>query len=122
MYEDNKKLVRSILANLPENKRIALENACRRNALLTGYFGLDSLTLTVYNEGFLVELEGTRAKFSVFVLDDDGDEIILNRKPNESSLHKIYSQWAHTYSVVNLYDLLYHPELVSDTSYMGVHY
>lgn len=122
MYECNKEIVRSILANLPENKRASLEAACRRNALLTSYFGLDSLTLTVYKEGFLIELEGTRSKFSVFALDDDGDVVILNRKPNESSLHKIYQQWTHADSVIDLYDLLYRPELVGDTSYINVRY
>ena len=51
-----------------------------------------------------MELTGTRCKFSVFAKDNDG-EIEITRKPDDSKLHKLYSDWDKT-DFINFSELM----------------
>ena len=104
MKSYNRDIAADIMNKLPEGKLNALRNACTRNAILTGYYGLDSMTLTVYIEGFRIELNGVRSSFSVYAKDNDGEFEIV-RKPAEDKLHKLYDTWDRTDNVVNLAEL-----------------
>lgn len=46
--------------------------------------------MTIYKEGFYIELEGCRSKFAVFAWDRDGSFEIAERKPDENKLSKLY--------------------------------
>ena len=92
MYKVNQELVKQMLHDMPESKKATLRKALERNLILTSSYVLSGCTLTIYKEGFLVQLDGTRCSFSVYAKDDDGD-LVFMRKPNESTLHKLYSQW-----------------------------
>lgn len=105
MREINKQIINDMMYNLPESKIIALDNACRRNGMLTSEYGLPHLTFTVYKEGFLIQLEGTRSQFNVYAADNDG-ELVITRKPPESKLHKLYSEWDYTYNIVDIIDVV----------------
>lgn len=91
-YKINKELTMDILRQMPDSKKAVLGRALYRNQILTSAYVLSSCTLTVYKEGWLVQLEGTRASFSVFAKDNDG-EFEFIRKPREEKLHKLYSDW-----------------------------
>lgn len=88
----NKEIVARILNEMPESKKEVLRRALERNSILTSAAVLSSCTLTIYKEGWLVKLDGTRCSFSVYAEDDDG-EFVFKRKPNENKLHKLYEQW-----------------------------
>ena len=92
MYKINESMVARILEEMPENKKEVLGKALQRNMYLTSVAILNSCTLTVYIEGWYVELEGTRCRFAVFAKDNDG-ELEFIRKPAESKLHKLYKDW-----------------------------
>lgn len=88
----NREIVKQMLTEMPESKKAVLKKALERNFILTSSYVLSSCTLTVYKEGWLVKLEGTRASFSVFAKDNDG-EFIFMRKPNDDKLHYLYEEW-----------------------------
>jgi len=92
MIKVNREIVARILHEMPEEKKEVLKKALERNLILTSSYVLSSCTLTIYKEGWLVKLDGTRCNFSVFAKDNDGDFEFI-RKPNESKLHKLYEQW-----------------------------
>lgn len=92
MKSYNRDIVRCILNEMPESKKTVLKRALNRNFILTSSYVLSSCTLTVYKEGWLIKLEGTRCSFSVYAKDNDGEFEIM-RKPNEDKLHKLYSDW-----------------------------
>jgi len=78
---------------LPDSKKKVFENACYRNYLLTSWTGLGFSRLHIYKEGFYLEMDGTRSRFTVFTKDNDG-ELEVMKKPNEDKLHKIWeAQW-----------------------------
>jgi len=88
----NRDIVAAMLHEMPETKKTVLVKALQRNLTLTSSWVLSSCTLTVYKEGWLVQLDGTRSSFSVFAKDNDG-EFEFIRKPNENKLHKLYDEW-----------------------------
>jgi len=92
MIKVNREIVARILHEMPEEKKEVLKKALERNLILTSSYVLSGCTLTIYKEGWLVKLDGTRCSFSVFAKDNDG-EFEFIRKPNESKLHKLYEQW-----------------------------
>ena len=81
------------MAKLPEEKKATYEKACLRNYLLTSTPEMESVNLHVYKEGFCLEWIGTRCGFKVFAKDNDGELEILNRKPNENKLTKLYTDY-----------------------------
>ena len=88
----NQAIVMEMLYQMPQEKKEVLKKALERNCILTSAYVLENCTLTVYKEGWLVELSGCRSSFSVYAKDNDG-EFIFMRKPNENKLHKLYSEW-----------------------------
>ena len=105
MTEINKEIAREMLLTMPAEKKTALANACRRNALLTSYYGLDHMVLTVYVEGWLLKLDGCRSSFSVYAKDNDG-VLEFTRKPAESKLNKLYGEWTSTWTVIDLEEVV----------------
>lgn len=101
MKSYNKEIAQEIMNKLPESKVTALRNACTRNAMLTSSYGLENMTMTIYKEGFLIQLDGCRSSFSVYAKDNDG-EFEITRKPMESKLHKLYEAWDKTDNVIDL--------------------
>lgn len=97
----NRELIARMLKEMPEEKKIVLENALYRNLILTSASVLSSCTFTVYKEGFSVKLDGTRCSFSVYAKDNDG-ELEFIRKPAENKLHKLYEEW-HSMSECDFY-------------------
>ena len=95
MREYNKDIVKEMLSKMPEKKKEVLGKALDRNMLLTSTRAMSWVYLTVYREGWLLELEGTRCEFSVYAKDNDG-EFVFTRKPNESNIHMIYHENART--------------------------
>ena len=93
MYNVNKEIIVEILSKLPENKKNTLKKALTRNEILTSSYVLEDAILTIYKEGFYVELDGTRTKFSVFAYDNDGELVIADRKPHKTKLHKLYDEF-----------------------------
>lgn len=106
MREVNVEIAREILNKLPQSKINTLINACIRNEILTSSFGLENLTMTIYKEGFRIQMDGCRSSWSVYAKDNDG-ELEITRKPNESKLHKIYDEWTKTDAVIDLYEEYY---------------
>lgn len=100
MKKINKEMVQWILADMPQEKKQALDKACYRNLLMTSEYGLENGTLTVYKEGWYLELEGCRSRFAVWAGDNDG-ELVFRRKPAESKLNKLYSEWFKTWEAVD---------------------
>lgn len=93
MYKINKEIALEMLSQLPVNKINTLKNALNRNLILTSTYSLGQGALTIYKEGFYLTLDGTRARFSVFAFDNDGELVIAERKPHETKLHKLYEDW-----------------------------
>lgn len=89
MEKVNYEIAMDMLKNMPEKKKEVLKKALERNYNLTSSWALGLGTMTIYKEGFLLSLEGTRCSFSVFAFDNDG-ELEFARKPNESRLNKLY--------------------------------
>lgn len=86
----NEEIALEMLKKLPEKKRATLVKAMERNFILTSEYYLSCGHMTVYKEGFYLELEGCRCKFAVYAKDNDGELEIMERKPNESKLNKIW--------------------------------
>lgn len=101
MSKVNIDIAREILMGMPASKKMVLANACKRNAILTSYYGLEEMTMAIYKEGWLITMEGCRAKFTVWATDNDG-EIKVERKPNENTLHKLYEAYIKTDKVIDL--------------------
>lgn len=87
----NYEIAARILQEMPEEKKASLEKALDRNFILTSARVLSMGEMTVYKEGWLLVLNGTRCKFSIFAKDNDGKFEFI-RKPIESKLHKLYTQ------------------------------
>lgn len=95
MEKVNREIALAILDILPENKLNTLKKALDRNEILTSSYDLEEGELTIYKEGYYLELTGTRVKFSVFAYDNDGELVIADRKPHDSKLHKLYYDYGH---------------------------
>ena len=89
MMPINKELLKDMMAQLPESKKIQFQKACQRNHMLTSTYGFYNVKMTVYKEGWYVIFTGTRCQFQMFVRDMDG-EFKFERKPIEHKLHKLY--------------------------------
>ena len=85
----NISIIKDMINNLPEVKKITLSKALDRNEILTTVRTLSNQTLVVYKEGWYLKLEGTRSKFSVWAWDNDG-EFVIDRKPNENKLSPLF--------------------------------
>lgn len=88
----SKEITLDILNKMPVAKKESLGKALERNMALTSTAVLSSCDLTVYKEGWYIQLQGTRCNFSVFAKDNDGEYKFI-RKPNNSKLHILYSIW-----------------------------
>ena len=90
-----------LLEAMPEDKKNVLRNALDRNLHFTSARTLEHGKITVYKEGWYVELEGCQSGFKVFVLDNDrfddvGDTPFkVIRKPVDSKLNKLYDEPLH---------------------------
>lgn len=87
----NYEIVERIFQEMPKNKKELLSKALDRNMILTSSRVMSMGEITIYKEGWLLILNGTRCKFSIFAKDNDG-EFEFIRKPNENKLHKLYQQ------------------------------
>lgn len=87
MEKVNIEIVKEILKTMPQTKKEQLKKALIRNFNLTSSYNLEDCTLTIYKEGFYLELNGARSSFKVFAKDDDG-KLIITRKPQNIS--KLY--------------------------------
>ena len=96
----NEELIKDMLAQMPESKKELLKKACHRNCLLTSSYSLENLTLTVYKEGWYIEMEGCRVNFKLWAGDNDG-EFVFGRKPAESRLNRLYSTFTKADNVVD---------------------
>ena len=76
----------AILKIMPKEKIATLKKACNRNYGYTSSFMLEKGTITTYEEGYHVKLEGVRSGFSVFY---STIKEKFTRKPNENKLHKV---------------------------------
>lgn len=90
-----------MLREMPEEKKNVLRNALRRNACFTSARTLEHGTITVYKEGWYIELTGCQCGFKVFLLDNDRFDptgtvpVKVIRKPKDSKLNKLYSDSLH---------------------------
>ena len=86
---------------LPEEKKNVLRNALGRNCIFTSARTLEHGTITVYKEGWYIQLTGCQVGFNVFVLDNDRFDPTgtipyrVIRKPVDRKLHKLYSASLH---------------------------
>ena len=87
----NQEIASSMLHEMPLQKKQSLEKALDRNESLTSARVLSIGDITVYKEGWYLQLYGTRCQFSVYAEDNDGT-LIFKRKPKENNLHKLYDQ------------------------------
>lgn len=87
----NQEMAKRILQGMPSEKKHSLENALNRNLALTSARVLSIGEITVYKEGWYLQLYGTRCQFSVYAEDNDGT-LLFKRKPKENNLHKLYDQ------------------------------
>ena len=76
--------------SMPTEKKRVFNNACYRNLLLTSDYTIRNACLTVYKEGWYVEITGCRSKFALFAFDNDG-EFEFSRKPKDSKLNYLWS-------------------------------
>lgn len=74
---------------IPNDKRMAFENAINRHSILTSGYYLPHGKLEVFIEGWYVTFEGCRSKFSYWCFDNDG-EFVPGRKPTDNKLHKLW--------------------------------
>jgi hypothetical protein len=91
MKNINLEIAKDILNEMPQHKKEVLKKALDRNEILTSSRVLEHGVITIYKEGWLLKLEGTRCSFSVFAKDNDGNFEFI-RKPRESKLHKLYTE------------------------------
>ena len=87
----NQEMAKRILQEMPLQKKQSLKNALDRNEILTSARVLSIGEITVYKQGWYLQLYGTRCQFSVYAEDNDGT-LIFKRKPKENNLHKLYDQ------------------------------
>lgn len=90
----NEGLVEMMINEMPEAKKAVLRKALERNCILTSCWIMEHGDLTVYKEGFYLQLYGTRSSFAVYYKDEDG-ELVQMRKPAESKLTKLYTDSIH---------------------------
>ena len=76
----------TILKTMPREKLATLKKACERNSHCTSSYMLENGTITRYEEGYYVKLEGVRSGFSVFYSTAKEG---ITRKPNKNKLHKV---------------------------------
>lgn len=87
----NYEIAAQMMKEMPESKKEVLRKALTRNLILTSSRVMSFGKMTIYKEGWYLELEGTRCSFSVFAKDNDG-EFQFCRKPVERLLNKIYDE------------------------------
>lgn len=87
----NYEIAKDMINEMPANKKASLRKVLERNFYFTSVYSLEFGKITVYKEGFLLTLEGTKCKFFVYAKDNDGD-LEFTRKPNENELHELYSE------------------------------
>lgn len=103
MERFNEEFVVLVLSSMPEDKKRILRNALERNEVLTSARTLETGVVTVYREGWYIELDGTRCGFKVFILDNDiyddvGDTPFkVIRKPRAEKLHPIGKYSVHMF-------------------------
>ncbi len=78
----NYEIAAQMMKEMPESKKEVLRKALDRNFILTSSRVLCFGKITIYKEGWYLELEGTRCSFSVFAKDNDG-EFEFTRKPSK---------------------------------------
>lgn len=86
----NHDLALDILRAMPEKKKEALRRALAINNHNTSARMLEHGSMTVYKEGWYVELNGCRCSFAVYAEDHDGEIIPMQRKTIEKKLHFLY--------------------------------
>ncbi len=95
--EAGRQIIDEILGKLTLDRAEKLYHALERNYILTTAFCLSWGNVEVYEEGFYINLTGTRCNFTAFY--DDKNEIFI-RKPRKRTLI-----WK-TSSEVNLQDIV----------------
>ena len=86
---------------LPEEKKEVLRRALWRNCHFTSAYTLEFGTLTVYKEGWYIELRGVQTGYKVFVMDNDRFDPTgtvpyrVIRKPADSKLSYLYTADLH---------------------------
>lgn len=86
---------------LPEAKKAVLRNALYRNMCFTSARTLEHGTLTVYKEGWYIELTGCQCSYRVFVMDNDRFDPTgtvpyrVIRKPADSKLNFLHKHTLH---------------------------
>ena len=99
--DEEKDFALMLLEAMPEEKKESLRNALNRNSYFTSAWTLEHGTLTVYKEGWYIELNGCQSGFKVFILDNDRfDEtgtvpFKVIRKPVDSKLNPLYRTDIH---------------------------
>ncbi len=78
--EASKTMLDRILKEMPEEKKMQLRKQIERNGEFTSDYRFTRATVTTYTEGWYITIEGTRAGFSIFAGDNDG-ELVFGRKP-----------------------------------------
>ena len=89
-YQISHNMMKWMLSDMPAEKKAIFDKACTRNMILTSTYGLGDAIITVYKEGWYLQMTGTRCSFSIWAYDNDG-ELIFARKPKADKLHKLYS-------------------------------
>lgn len=90
----NEEFTMDMLKSMPEEKKEVLRKALTRNSYFTSAWTLEHGTMTVYKEGWYIELSGTQSGFKVFIKDNDG-EFETIRKPNDKKLSFLYKTSLH---------------------------
>lgn len=90
-----------LLEAMPEENKNSLRKALQRNMHFTSAWVLEFGTLTVYKEGWYIDLRGCQSSYKVFILDNDrfdetGDvPFRVIRKPHDSKLNPLYQTSLH---------------------------
>jgi len=90
-----------LLEMLPEEKKNVLRRALERNCIFTSARTLEMGTITVYKEGWYIQLTGCQVGYKVFVLDNDRFDptgtvpFRVIRKPHDRKLSKLYTASLH---------------------------
>lgn len=88
----NQEIALDIIKSLTGKKLERLIATLDRNCALTSTWDLSHGEITIYKQGWYLELTGTRCRFSVFAFDNDGEIEIADRKPHENKLNRLYSE------------------------------
>lgn len=88
-YWINKEIAIDMLKKMPEKRKNTFRKALDRNMYLTSAWVLTLGRMTIYKEGYYLQLYGTRSSFSVWAYDNDG-RFIFSRKPLDKKLRKLY--------------------------------